>query len=380
MTSGQHYIRVEGGTPHLVIESGQACVEVRTNHGLPQIPGLLPPFVTPVDKFANLGPLEEPAEPSFPRPDEVAAVELGLNNTRCVTCMNDTAQWSSTKLPTHIVPTFPAQPHTATATFATFPTLVSLVTDQSSSFGIFPGITSTHQSEPPTVVPTVQLLSSTITVPSITEIPTSETSTVGQIITTLPSADTTILTSTSDQFVIGQFNGLSSQGSQVAATSPSPSSAPAVVTILTTPSPPIAITTRHEGLPAASPTPQPSSTISNGETEEFPTPVTLSSTTGGGGGSWENVETLFPTPPSSLPERKPSILVLRMKVPSDIDLNAFDFTSNLTSALNDVVRESVRRVRRTKRSSPESLQNNIVKVRVIQMLNSKTLSENVITL
>lgn len=58
MTSGQHNVRVEGGTPHLTILSGQLCIEVRTNHGLPQLPGILPPFVAPADNFVDVGPLQ----------------------------------------------------------------------------------------------------------------------------------------------------------------------------------------------------------------------------------------------------------------------------------------------------------------------------------
>ncbi|XGW32715.1 hypothetical protein V3C99_017333 [Haemonchus contortus] len=386
MTSGQHNIRVEGGTPHLVIESGQACIEVKTNHGLPQIAGILPPFVTPADIFAKLGPLEallyttqgpEPAEPSFPRPDELAALELGFNNTRCATCLGGIGKFSTTRLPAQVVPTFPAQSHTGPP--STFPTLVSLITGQPPSFE------NSQQTTMPTTFPALDttlpqqqqttILLSTLPPPTpsqepiggVTSIATVMASTLVPVTTIRPPEppETTIPMSTSDQFVIGQFDGISSKGPVTAA--PSQSSRPP--TILTTqPAPVSIVTSLPEDFPTpASPLPYSASSVLPDEiTKVFPTPPSLPSTTGGGGGSWENVETLFPTPPSSLPERKPSILVLRMKVPSDLDLKSFDLTSNLTSALSDVVRESVRRVRRTKRSLPESLKNNLVKVHRIE--------------
>ncbi|KAK6044107.1 hypothetical protein COOONC_18388 [Cooperia oncophora] len=211
MTSGQHNIRVEGGTPHLVIESGRACVEVKTNHGLPQITEILPPFVTPVDIFANLGPLQAllyttqaplPAEPSFPRPDELAALELGFNDTRCVTCLNGTSRFSTTRLPPNVVPTFPAQ----SVTYAPFPTLVSLITGETS----FPEITDG------TTVPAVPSIGSTPPQQTQTSTLTSRITTVTITtarVTTHPS-ETAVSSSTSDQFVIGQFDGVSSQGPQ----------------------------------------------------------------------------------------------------------------------------------------------------------------------
>ncbi|KAK5970602.1 hypothetical protein GCK32_000393 [Trichostrongylus colubriformis] len=394
MTSGQHNIRVEGGTPHLVIESGQACIEVKTNHGLPQIVGILPPFVTPADIFAKLGPLEAllyttrapDVEPQFPRPDELAALELGFNNTRCATCLlNITAKVSTTRLPPHIVPTFPG--HSRTVTSATFPTLVSLVTGQTSSFESSHGITVVpptvatprtslpEQPQAPSSPSTVATPGTTPAVPRVTTATIPATTTARQSVTTVRPVVTTISSSTSDQFVIGQFDGMTTRGPQTAASSlsPSPSPTPAVTT-----APATAITltrvviSENEDFPTpVSPLPlSTSSTPPDETTETFPTPASLPSTTGGGGGSWGNVETLFPTPPPSLPEKKPSILVLRMKVPPDIDLSAFDLTSNLTSALSDVVRESVRRVKRTKRSLSEGLQKNLVEVHRIERVGN----------
>ncbi|WKY15110.1 hypothetical protein Q1695_000541 [Nippostrongylus brasiliensis] len=110
MTSARHNIRIEGGTPQLTLESGRICVDVRTNQGLPNIDGLLPIFEIPVDKFTDVGPVQvvprpstmtpEIAEPSFPRPGEVADIPLsmfGLNDTRCQTCANHTTSTTVTR-------------------------------------------------------------------------------------------------------------------------------------------------------------------------------------------------------------------------------------------------------------------------------------------
>ncbi|RCN53786.1 hypothetical protein ANCCAN_00280, partial [Ancylostoma caninum] len=114
---------------------------------------------------------------------------------------------------------------------------------------------------------------------------------------------------------------------------------------------------------------------SNQVDENFPSPTSLlvseqgsTPVTGGGGGSWET-ETLFPTPPTVLP-RKPSVLVLKMKIPSSLDLQSFDLTSNLTTALNEVVRESVKRVKRFKRSSQEQRQECLVEVHKIERVGN----------
>ncbi|KAK6044109.1 hypothetical protein COOONC_18386 [Cooperia oncophora] len=111
-------------------------------------------------------------------------------------------------------------------------------------------------------------------------------------VTTHPS-ETAVSSSTSDQFVIGQFDGVSSQGPQTTVTSSTPGPTPIVTTGPAMQSTMVGIITgQNEDLPTP-PTIQ----------EEFPTPSSFPTTTGGGGGSWETVETLFPTPPSTLPER-----------------------------------------------------------------------------
>ncbi|VDM64453.1 unnamed protein product [Angiostrongylus costaricensis] len=59
MTSAHHLIRVQGGIPHLITNSGKICIEVKSTHGLPHVDGLLPPFIVPVNQFANVGPDKE---------------------------------------------------------------------------------------------------------------------------------------------------------------------------------------------------------------------------------------------------------------------------------------------------------------------------------
>lgn len=59
-----------------------------------------------------------------------------------------------------------------------------------------------------------------------------------------------------------------------------------------------------------------------------------------------------------------------MKVPSNIDLETFDLRGNLTAALSNIVRESVRRVKRMKRSLPEDHNGQLVKVHRIEPHNN----------
>ncbi|KJH42248.1 hypothetical protein DICVIV_11772 [Dictyocaulus viviparus] len=89
----------------------------------------------------------------------------------------------------------------------------------------------------------------------------------------------------------------------------------------------------------------------------------------GAGGSWET-ETLFPTPVKIIPKTKPSVLVLKMRVPSELDLQSFDLTKNLTSSLSKVVRESLQRVKRGKRSLQELRHENLVKVHRIERVGN----------
>ncbi|VDK82658.1 unnamed protein product [Cylicostephanus goldi] len=55
-----------------------------------------------------------------------------------------------------------------------------------------------------------------------------------------------------------------------------------------------------------------------------------------------------------------------MKIPSSLDLQSFDLASNLTAALNEVVKDSVKRVRRSKRSLLDQDQNYFVQVHKIE--------------
>lgn len=66
----------------------------------------------------------------------------------------------------------------------------------------------------------------------------------------------------------------------------------------------------------------------------------------------------------------PSVLILKMKVPSNIDLETFDLRGNLTAALSNIVRESVRRVKRMKRSLPEDHNGQLVKVGELHICSS----------
>ncbi|VDN33355.1 unnamed protein product, partial [Cylicostephanus goldi] len=72
MTSAHHVLRVEGGAPKIVVNTGRSCIEVNASHGLPKIEGLMPRFVTPKDTFKYIGPDHAPSLPTLP-PDIAAS-------------------------------------------------------------------------------------------------------------------------------------------------------------------------------------------------------------------------------------------------------------------------------------------------------------------
>ncbi|WKY15109.1 hypothetical protein Q1695_000541 [Nippostrongylus brasiliensis] len=287
MTSARHNIRIEGGTPQLTLESGRICVDVRTNQGLPNIDGLLPIFEIPVDKFTDVGPVQvvprpstmtpEIAEPSFPRPGEVADIPLKTLTTEILTTEDLATASRTTELTTATV--------SWTGTTTTRDQFV---------IGHYDSTTARPPMTESTLQPSTQ---------SATE-PTTPTATQQTTVTSLGETQTT---------------------AHIQSTT---------------------VTRDHDGFP----TPDGLSFSNDTTSGQFPTPSALPLSSEGGGGSWgSDTETLFPTPPPRI-QSKPSILVLRMKVPSELDLGSFDLAGNLTSALSNVVRESVRRVKRTKRS------------------------------
>ncbi|EPB67408.1 hypothetical protein ANCCEY_13506 [Ancylostoma ceylanicum] len=431
MTAAHHVIRVDGGAPHIIVESGRACIEVKASHGLPQLEDLLSPFVTPADQFANIGPEQAAqlttlpqdfAEPSFPRPGDLGGPLILFNGSdRCAACINQTTVFPTTKLPSSLIPTFPTAtsidyvPHTEASLSTasrTFPTLISLQSDSST-------LTTAATSEPTFTTATFPTPSKTLSPssqPSVTQPGVPDTTVTGTAkpfpspgdFTTIPeatvstskvgtdgqgagtTATTTISGSTSDQFVIGQFEEFSSDGSSSTSTvtqsvtKPVPeilTSTPGGTMIVTASTSLPSLTTQpiEQGFPEPTSLPgtNPPDTVvtSNQVDEHFPSPTSLpvsepglTPVSGGGGGSWET-ETLFPTPPTTLP-RKPSVLVLKMKIPSSLDLQSFDLTSNLTTALNEVVRESVKRVKRFKRSSREQSQEHLVEVHKIERVGN----------
>ncbi|RCN53785.1 hypothetical protein ANCCAN_00279 [Ancylostoma caninum] len=256
MTAAHHVIRVEGGAPHIIVESGRACIEVKASHGLPQLEDLLSPFVTPADQFANIGPdqaaqLTTPsqdfAEPSFPRPGDLGGPLVLFNGSdRCAACINQTTIFPSTKLPSSLIPTFPTTtsidyiPHTEVSLSTaseTFPTLISLQSDSSTTPTSAPAVTTAKfptpsktlspSSKPSVTQPTVTETSKPFPSPeeltTVAEatMPTSKVGTESQEAGT--TATTTLSGSTSDQFVIGQFSEFPSDGSSSSTTMARPS-------------------------------------------------------------------------------------------------------------------------------------------------------------
>uniref|UniRef100_A0A183GHK9 SEA domain-containing protein n=1 Tax=Heligmosomoides polygyrus TaxID=6339 RepID=A0A183GHK9_HELPZ len=306
---------------------------------------------------------------------------FGSNLTRCETCANVTVKPPTTRLPTRVIPTFPAASTTVTELIPPY-----VATIRPSSGAILQTTLSATSTSTTTEAPlstvritpeqAVQTTAATATaVPFTSQLPTlniSDASTIGTPSTepttsTASSTSAVGMGSTSDQFVIGQFSVSSEE--PIAVTRPGISAVPGEGTALETPS-----TAPNVSVPQG-PFTTPSiisSTPRNGTEELYPTPSSLPLTSaGGGGGSW-NTETLFPTPPPHVvPERvPPSVLILKMKVPSNIDLETFDLRGNLTAALSNIVRESVRRVKRMKRSLPEDHNGQLVKVHRIEPHNN----------
>ncbi|KAJ1369739.1 hypothetical protein KIN20_031286 [Parelaphostrongylus tenuis] len=412
MTSAHHVIRVKGGIPHFITNSGKVCIEVKSAHGLPHIDGLLPQFVMPPDQFANIGP-KQAALLTTQRPSSTdsSLLHVGLldgaflqfNETdRCVLCINQTANVSTTRLPTKIVPTFPPYLSYSNNDVSIFPTLISnltalttIETDSSS----MSSSTETGSSYSDSAV-----FSTVATQPTFTTTTTAENVNIFYPTTTLPTTvsvgfsatvsatvrlftESSQSTHTPDQFVIGQYGDIMS-------TVESSESAEQLYTVTTIP------TELHEMLSTASVT-----TTSLSRTDDFLTPDTMSrsdislnennsssatkddfqplpsslSLTDSDqsfnvsldrNGSWET-ETLFPVLPSTLSQTKPSVLVLKMKMPSKMDFKSFDLTRNLTSSLSEVVRQSMLRVKRGKRSLPERfLRDYLVKVHRIERIGN----------
>ncbi|KAK6765987.1 hypothetical protein RB195_025726 [Necator americanus] len=387
MTAAHHVMRIDGGAPRLIVESGRSCIEVVRSHGLPQLKDLLSPFVTPPDIFANVGPGEvhlttlpqDFVEPSFPRPGPLGGPVIFFNGTdRCAPCLNQTSVLPRTILPTSLIPTFPTRsPIEAVPSstgIKTFPTLLTHPSEASTfpmALTTQPHVSIVTASTPRKTLPP----SSTEPFPSPAEITTVTQATLStSIIKTegLPANITTTPTigptRTSDQFVIGQFEDFTgvATGRLVAVTlSPSRPTITAHTSGKTSPTP-ISVpgaTAPPTSTPIVGSSPSPTSLPVIG-----PGQVTAPISGGGGGGSWET-ETLFPTPPTTLP-RKPSVLVLKMKIPSSLDLQSFDLTSNLTSALSQVVKESVKRVKRFKRATDEKNQEYLVQVHKIERVGS----------
>ncbi|CAI4232600.1 unnamed protein product [Auanema sp. JU1783] len=56
LASAHHRLGINGGVPHIFIEPGYICVDIKANHGMPHFMNIMPPFIAPEDKFVNIGP------------------------------------------------------------------------------------------------------------------------------------------------------------------------------------------------------------------------------------------------------------------------------------------------------------------------------------
>uniref|UniRef100_A0A1I7WLJ7 Histone domain-containing protein n=1 Tax=Heterorhabditis bacteriophora TaxID=37862 RepID=A0A1I7WLJ7_HETBA len=412
MTAAHHELRVNGGVPHLMIQPGETCIEVTANHGKPHPVNLLPPFVRPIDKFTNIGPYQGKVTLypttwsqmsnisdiySFPTPVELGAppefLETSNENNRCAACRYTSGGKIST-----------FNPYTSGFLWSTTngineKNLGTSNTLDSSTIATPQPLTINNVSEKAQTVNNSSLstellaggqMLSTVSTTHIATAVSDESgiqnaktdyTQISQKVDELLENTSSGLSQipdhvTLDQFVVGQFGNMLSEGDES-------NTVPLSATISS-----IKLNTKTPMFSETPDFPIPrnlnwdnaieSSKESNNSTNEESSNITIlplqghtlnvnvspnTTASDGAGGSWMENDGIFPTPKIDVIGQKSPMLMLQVKIPEEVDFDAVNLAKNLTAGLNSVVLESMRRVRRQRRAaSKEEVEQDLVRL------------------